>query len=86
MPKPLDKLSEREITALYDKRLAAHMRVVDRLIATGRGHERGSDLRQKSDADSLAWIATSDAFQLVADEIAARERWHGSREPIKRRP
>lgn len=84
MPKPIDKLSERELTALYHKRLAAHMRIVDRLIAAGRGMERGSEIRQHSDPDSVAWGVTADSFQLAADETRARERWHGSRKPIKR--
>jgi hypothetical protein len=48
------------------------------LIAAGRGHERPSDIRGKSDPLSVAWQECVAAVCEVSDEHARRMRWHGT--------
>lgn len=89
MPKPIDQLSERELFKLYDKRMAVHSAVNQKLIDAGYGYERFSDTiaRAKTTNDPLAveFLTTWEAFIEVSDEKAARWRYQGSYKPIKRR-
>jgi len=52
------------------------------LIAAGRGLERGTETRAKSDPLSLAYIAVNDAWNAATSEQAARRRYHGGDGPI----
>ena len=79
----LTKLSAAKIEALYAKRQAACSANRTALINAGRGMERGSEIRTKSDPLSLEYVVLSDAVQLVIAEMEARKRYHGGLKPIK---
>lgn len=52
-------------------------------IAAGRGHERPSDIRGKSDPLSVRFNEQLAAVCEVSDEQARRMRYHGTLQPIK---
>lgn len=90
MPKPLDKLSARELEALETKRYARVSANNRALIDAGFGSQRGNETRAAAalpDANPLfvEYVLANDSWQEVISELKARERWHGSHKPIRRR-
>jgi hypothetical protein len=53
------------------------------LIAAGRGHERPSDIRGKTDPLSVRFNEQVAAVCEVADEQRRRMAWHGTLRPIR---
>ena len=87
----LATMSATKIRALADKRNAAHLVNINRVIAVGGGNLTGSDIRAIAASNATHsdiardWVATSNALQSVYDEMDARERWHGGMQPIRKR-
>jgi hypothetical protein len=79
----ITKLSAAKLQALYDKRSAACSVNCSKLIDAGRGMERPTEIRTKTDALSLEYVALAEAFYAVVAEMDARKRYHGSLKPIK---
>lgn len=58
------------------------LQINDEFIAAGRGHERPSDIRGKTDLLSFAWIECADALREARDEQVRRLAWGGTLRPI----
>ena len=85
MAKSLDMMTGAEIAKAAAKayaRVCANNRAP---IDAGRGMERGSEIRAKSDPLALEYIHVNDACNAINDEIAARKRYHGGTQRISRR-
>lgn len=85
MPKPLDRMTGSEITKAAAKAYAKVSANCTALIAAGFGSVRGSEIRGMAHPLAAEYIAVNDAWQELADEIAARKRWHGGTQRIIRK-
>ena len=85
MPKALDMMTAAEIKRAYDKASAVTSQICTALIEAGRGMERGSETRAKSDSLSLDYIRENDRFCAIVNEIEARKRYHGGTQRIIRK-
>lgn len=83
--KALDMMTASEIQKAYDKANAVTLVAGRALIDAGRGIERCSETRTKSDPLSLEYIRANDAFNAINDEITARKRYHGGMQRIIRK-
>jgi hypothetical protein len=90
----IETLSERKLEDLYNKRFRDDAAQSQACIAAGMGNwtprQRDEALRGQIDATDAQiavcrdWLASSVAFREVCDEQARRERYHGSRKPIRK--
>ena len=85
MAKALDMMTGAEIAKAYAKASEATSKICTALIAAGRGMERGSETRSKSDPLSLDYIRENDRFSAIVSEIEARKRYHGGTQRIIRK-
>lgn len=85
MAKPLDLMTAAEIKKAYDK--ASDLCSINNraLINAGRGMERGSETRAKSDPLALEYVRLNDAFAAIVQEMDLRKRWHGGTQRIIRK-
>jgi hypothetical protein len=77
------KLSAKKLEAEGEKTDKAFWKVVDELIAAGRGLDKPSDIFPRTDPLSVKY---TELFQKNADigsEVARRIEHHGSLKPIK---
>ena len=77
------KLSANKLEAVGDKIDAEFWKVVDEMIAAGRGLDKPSDIFRRTDPLSVKY---TELFQKNADigsEVARRLEHHGSLKPIK---
>lgn len=70
----------RRAAARADRELT---RCLDSLIAAGRGHERPTEIRQRSDDLSLRWIAAADVCRALESERRRRLDYHGTEHRIR---
>ena len=90
----IETLSERKLEDLYNKRFRENANQCAVCIAAGMGNwtarDRDEALRGQLPAteEQLAicrdWLASSVALMEACDERTRRERYHGSRKPIRR--
>ena len=85
MAKALDMMTGAEIAKAYAKAGEATSKICTALIEAGRGMERGSETRTKSDPLSLDYIREYDKFSAIVNEMEARKRYHGGTQRIIRR-
>lgn len=85
MPKALDLMTASEIEKAYNKAHQASSDNCREFINAGRGNERGSDIRTKTDPLALEYIRANDVLDAINDEIAARKRYHGGKHRIIRK-
>lgn len=87
----LSKLSAKKLREEIAKREKPMRELRDRVLAAGFGDARYSDLREFAKKSSLLskvvlvreYLAAFDSVQEARDELAARERFHGSDKPIR---
>ena len=89
----ITKLSERKLDELYHKRFREDAAQSQVCIAAGLGQwtprQRDAALRGEISAtdEQLAvcrdWLKSAMAFREICDEQDRRERYHGSRKPIR---
>ena len=84
-PDKLAKLSARRLDELEERWYALVCANTRDLINAGFGNLRGSDIRTMAHPLADAYRTLNDSWQTVLDEQKARERWHGSHKPIKRK-
>lgn len=90
----LQTLSAAKIESELAKRDAAHSIMLDRTIAAGMGQMRHTEIMELAKGDTLLskvrlakeYLASCDARRAVWDEIERREKYHGSRKPIRAKP
>lgn len=85
MAKALDMMTGAEIAKAYAKASEVTRRICTALIEAGRGMERGSETRAKSDPLSLDYIRENDRFTDIVFEMEARKRYHGGTQRIIRK-
>lgn len=83
MKKTLSQLSARELLAKQEKARELASSICSELIASGRGHEKPSETRTKTDELSLRWLANSRECADIGAEVERRKTWHGSLKPIR---
>lgn len=84
---PHANLSATKLQAAYQKQKAENLRLNGEMIATGRGYERPSKTRTKTDELSRRVNAAADRHNSLLTEIRRREEFSGSlkRLPARRR-
>lgn len=81
-------VSENMLRAMYDKRGNEWGASLDRVIALGYGDVTFSDmeaLARQGDAVAVAHLNVWRKLKEVTNEMDARQRWHGSLKPIRKR-
>lgn len=78
------KMSATQLEKTTEKADKAHMALVDKMIAAGRGHEKPSETRTKDDALSKEFNASMERVGELSQERQARLTYHGKLHPIKR--
>lgn len=84
----LSNISENMLRAMYDKRGDEWGGSLDRVIALGYGDVTFSDmeaLARQGDTVAAAHLCVWHKLKEVTDEMEARQRWHGSLKPIRKR-
>lgn len=84
----LTNVSENLLRAMYDKRGDEWTDSLDQVIALGYGDVTFSDmeaLARDGNADAIAHMSVWRKLKEVTDEMDARQRWHGSMKPIRKR-
>ena len=84
----LTNVSENMLRAMYDKRGDEWTDSLDQVIALGYGDVTFSDmeaLARDGNADAIAHMSVWRKLKEVTDEMDARQRWHGSMKPIRKR-
>jgi hypothetical protein len=80
----LSTMSAAQIEAHYNKLQARSSALGREMIDAGRGYEKPSETRTKSDPLAKKVNAISDELQPVIAEMDARRRYHGNLKPIHR--
>lgn len=84
----LTNVSENMLRAMYDKRGDEWTDSLDQVIALGYGDVTFSDmeaLARDGNADAIAHMSVWRKLKEITDEMDARQRWHGSMKPIRKR-
>jgi len=84
----LTNVSENLLRAMYDKRGDEWTDSLDQVIALGYGDVTFRDmeaLARDGNADAIAHMSVWHKLKEVTDEMDARQRWHGSMKPIRKR-
>lgn len=84
----LTNVSENLLRAMYDKRGDEWTDSLGRVIAIGYGDVTFRDmeaLARNGNADAIAHMSVWRKLKEVTDEMDARQRWHGSNKPIRKR-
>jgi hypothetical protein len=84
----LTNVSENLLRAMYDKRGDEWTDSLHQVIALGYGNVTFSDmeaLARDGNADAIAHMSVWRKLKEVTDEMDARQRWHGSMKPIRKR-
>jgi hypothetical protein len=84
----LSNVSQNMLRAMYDKRGDEWTDSLDQVIALGFGSVRFSDmeaLARQGNAVAVAHLNVWRKLKEVTDEMDARQRWHGSMKPIRKR-
>lgn len=84
----LSNVSQNMLRAMYDKRGNEWTNSLNHVIALGFGNVRFSDmeaLARQGDAVAVAHLNVWRKLKDVTDEMDARQRWHGSLKPIRKR-
>lgn len=84
----LSNVSQNMLRAMYDKRGDEWTNSLNHVIALGFGNVRFSDmeaLARQGDAVAVAHLNVWRKLKDVTDEMDARQRWHGSLKPIRKR-
>ena len=84
----LTNVSENLLRAMYDKRGDEWTDSLDQVIALGYGDVTFRDmeaLARDGNADAIAHMSVWRKLKEVTDEMDARQRWHGSMKPIRKR-
>lgn len=76
--KPLRDMTRAELERCKAKADAVRREVIEEMIAAGRGHERPSETRLKTDALSLRYMESAFVDQDIADECRRRIDFHGN--------
>ena len=79
---PHADLSGPELTRRYEKNLKEGSQIGQEMIAAGRGYEKPSETRTKTDSLSQRSNANSDRHNSFVEEMRRRERFHGGNKPI----
>lgn len=74
----IDKLTASQLDKALSRADNTVHRIMDELIAAGRGYEKISEIRSKSDALSLRAATALDAAGELHDEEMRRLRYHAS--------
>lgn len=86
-PKPRASLKEISASSLKARLEASHrrhMKIIDEMIAAGRGHERSDETRSKTDPLSQRFNAELRTWRELFDEKQYRTKYHGKLSPVKR--
>jgi len=78
MAKELKDMSGTELRRTYEKEQAVGSKLNRRMIDEGRGHDRPSDIRGKTDPLSREMNEHFDRHGAIVSEMRQREQWHGS--------
>lgn len=84
----LSNVSENMLRAMYDKLGDEWTNSLNQVIALGFGNVRFSDmeaLARQGDTVAVAHLNVWRKLKEVTDEMDARQRWHGSLKPIRKR-
>ena len=84
----LTNVSENMLRAMYEKRGDEWTDSLDHVIALGYRNVTFSDmeaLARDGNADAIAHMSVWRKLKEVTDEMDARQRWHGSNKPIRKR-
>lgn len=84
----LTNVSENMLRAMYDKRGDEWTDSLDQVIALGYGDVTFRDMEARArdgDAVAVAHLNVWRKLKEVTDEMDARQRWHGSMKPIRKR-
>ena len=84
----LTNVSENMLRAMYDKRGDEWTDSLERVIALGYGDVTFSDMEARArdgDAVAQAHMAVWRKLKDVTNEMDARQRWHGTLKPIRKR-
>lgn len=76
--KQVDKMLRSELQRALDRCDAAYSRLIDELIAAGRGEERPVDTMRKDDDLSRRYRETAQRWQVLRAEKDRRLEYHGS--------
>lgn len=80
----LPKMSATVLQTAHDKESATGSKITDEMINAGRGTEKPTETRTKTDDLSLRYQAHADRWRAINDEMDARRKYHGSLKPIKK--
>ena len=81
-------VSENMLRAMYDKRGDEWTDSLDQVIALGYGDVTFRDMEARArdgDVAAVAHLSVWRKLKEVTDEMDARQRWHGSIKPIRKR-
>ena len=84
----LTNVSENLLRAMYDKRGDEWTDSLDQVIALGYGDVTFRDMEARArdgNGDAIAHMSVWRKLKEVTDEMDARQRWHGSMKPIRKR-
>lgn len=84
MAKALGDMSASELQAAYDRASAHSSKLGKEMIDAGRGYEKPSETRGKSDELAKRVNEASDRFNAVVAEMDRRKKYHGSLKPIRK--
>lgn len=84
--KSLSDLSPAQLSAAEKKADLAHSKLIDEMIEKGRGHERPTETRGKSDDLSKRFMASLNHSSDIAFEKRRRMEYHGSLRAVKKNP
>lgn len=80
----VENLTRAALRAAIDKADAESSALCDALIIAGRGHERPSETRAKTDDLSMRYIAAADRCAALYGERSRRVAYHGTEHRIRR--
>jgi hypothetical protein len=83
MAKALADLSAAELKKRHKTASARSSKFVHEMIAAGRGNERPSNFKDKSDPLSVNLKQAYADEREINDEIERRKRYHGTMKPIR---
>lgn len=86
MAKALSDLTAGELKKRLERLETLNSKYVDEMIASGRGHERFSDFKDKTDKLSVDYYKAATELGDIFDEQKRRLRYSGTFKPIKKNP
>jgi hypothetical protein len=84
MAKALDLMSARELQDAYDRSSAKRSKLNTEMIEAGRGYEKPSETRTKTDDLARRVNEEGERFDAITREMDRRKTYHGSLKPIQK--